>query len=109
MRDTKWAELDRALTVDEKDWLMARDMTDVVAANEAKYESMDDDESNSDEEPVVSTVDYDSWTSAELKAAVKERNEAGRTLDTSGMTKKSQVAQVLRDDDAAQAAEEAAE
>lgn len=111
MRSTDWAALDRPLNDDERAWLATREMADVIEANDRKFNSMDEDDDAAEDagEPPAPTKDYESMTSKELKAEVAERQEAGREIDITGMTKKSQVADALRADDAAAAAEADAE
>lgn len=102
MRDTKWDELDRRLTEDEVAWLETREMFDVVEANSAKcdaMDAMDDEDTETDEEPET-VPNYDEWSAADLKSEVKRRQEDGSPIDIKGMTKKSEVAQALREDDA---------
>lgn len=50
--------------------------------------------------------EYENWSAAALKNEVKKRKEAGRTIDTAGVTKKAQLAELLNADD--QAADEEA-
>jgi hypothetical protein len=49
---------------------------------------------------------YDEWSSGDLKAEVKRRRESGREIDTSGVTRKAQLASLLREDDEAARAEQ---
>jgi capsid protein len=51
---------------------------------------------------------YEAMDVKRLKGEIKARKEAGRELDTTGVTKKSQVIALLRADDEAQANEKAA-
>lgn len=48
---------------------------------------------------------YDEMSAAELKDELRSRQDAGREIDTTGVTRKAQLAQKLREDDAAQAAQ----
>jgi hypothetical protein len=48
---------------------------------------------------------YDQMKVPELKDELKTRLDAGRDIDTSGITKKSQLVAALREDDQAQARE----
>lgn len=48
---------------------------------------------------------YDSMTADELKDELKARQEAGREIDVTGVRRKAELAQKLREDDAAQAAQ----
>lgn len=61
----------------------------------------DDDEDNEDD-----TSKYSEMSSKDLKAEVKTRRDAGRELDTKGITKKSELIELLVADDAAQASAE---
>lgn len=104
MRSTDWASLDRPLTDDERAWLETREMFEVIAAVDARVDNMDDD-SDETEDETGDAPKYDDWSSADLKAEVKRRQDEGRQLDVKGLTKKSEVAAVLRADDAANAGE----
>lgn len=59
-----------------------------------------EDEDVSDEEKP-----YAERSASELQAEVKARKAAGRTIDTSGVRKKSELVELLEQDDAAQADE----
>lgn len=107
MRNTDWAALDRPLTDDERAWLTTREQFDVIEANDRKFDAMDEEDGDGagEDDSQEAGPDYDAMTSKELKAEVKARQDAGREIDITGMTKKSQVAGALRADDAAAAAE----
>lgn len=45
---------------------------------------------------------YDEMSAQELKDELRRRQDAGREFDTSGVTRKAQLAQLLREDDAKQ-------
>jgi hypothetical protein len=42
---------------------------------------------------------YDEMSAQELKDELQRRREAGREIDTTGVTRKAQLAQALREDD----------
>jgi hypothetical protein len=48
---------------------------------------------------------YDEMSAQELKDELRRRQDAGREIDTTGVTRKAQLAQKLREDDKAQAAQ----
>ena len=63
----------------------------------------EDEESEEEEDEESEEGPYSDFTSKQLKAEVKARREAGREIDTSGITKKSELVAALEADDAAQA------
>lgn len=66
----------------------------------------DEDVDMSDQAPTP-TDNYNDQTVGDLKAELKKRQDAGRQIDTSGITKKSQLVEALRADDRAQEADAA--
>lgn len=56
-------------------------------------------------EPAAPDDTYNDQTVGDLKTELKTRQEAGREIDTSGITKKSQLVEALRADDRAAKAE----
>ncbi len=72
-----------------------------VEENSEENEENEDDTQDEPDEPEF-TPDYSALTGKELKAEVKARKERGREIDTSGVTKKSELIALLQADDTAQ-------
>lgn len=76
-----------------------------IDANEEVLKLREDEEPETDLDQLQGKS-YDEWSSTDLKSEVKRRREAGREIDTSGVTRKAQLASLLREDDEAARAEQ---